>query len=321
MITRSLDELNKSVDDNGNLVVENTNPSVTLNDTTGIVGTRLNFDNAFFNIATDNTTDGTYTNYIMRATQDGKAISIGQTGVNSAYGLNTHKDVVSSSTAAYQNGILSQFSPSTSAITFHGINEAASTMDGTSLVNYRGFLSQSPLVIGTGTVQNYSSFYASDNTTFLGSTYTSGFFSGMSAGTNKYGFYADGTAQNFFNGKTIVNERLLLKQPAPTASNATATLTIAQILNRIITTAQTADIVLTLPTGALIDDTLVELVDTNRTNIGYDWNIINTSAFTTTIAAGIGNTVIGNTIVAANTSATMRTVRTAADTYITYRVA
>ena len=55
-------------------------------------------------------------------------------------------------------------------------------------------------------------------------------------------------------------------------------------------------------------------------NKGFDWNIINSSVGTTTLAAALGHTILGSAIIAIGTSATLRTVQTATNTYITYRI-
>lgn len=120
-------------------------------------------------------------------------------------------------------------------------------------------------------------------------------------------------------------------QPAPTVKTVANTLTIAELLTKIINatpTATGATAAYTLPTGALIDAGLTMEVDDS-----FDWCIINNAlaaADTITVTADTGHTIVGNPVVQslhASTGATMgysaqfRTRKTAADTYVSYRIA
>jgi len=105
-------------------------------------------------------------------------------------------------------------------------------------------------------------------------------------------------------------------QPTPIAVNTTATLTIAQLLNGIITSTTAAAVTGTLPTGTLTDAGSDFLVDE-----AFDWTVINTGATNAfTVAAGTGHTVIGNMVVALSASGMFRTRKTAANTFVTYRI-
>jgi len=120
-------------------------------------------------------------------------------------------------------------------------------------------------------------------------------------------------------------------QPTPTTKTVANTMTIAELLTKIIDatpTATGATAAYTLPTGALCDAGA-----TFETNDSFDWIIINNAlaaADTITITAGTGHTVVGNPVVQslhASTGATMgysavfRTRKTAADTFVSYRIA
>ena len=109
-------------------------------------------------------------------------------------------------------------------------------------------------------------------------------------------------------------------QPAPIAKSATATLTIAELLTGIVTTSGTAAITLTLPTGTLTDAGVI--APALPVNGCFDWAIINTgtSSGAVTVAAGTGHTLVGSATVAIGTSAGFRTRKTAANTFVTYRV-
>jgi len=119
-------------------------------------------------------------------------------------------------------------------------------------------------------------------------------------------------------------------QPTPSAKTTAVTLTIAELLTRIITGTHTvgATQAYTLPTG-----TLCEAGGFFNINDSIDWVLINLSAAaadTITVTAGATHTIVGNPIVQAahastggiyGNSATFRTRKTALNTFVTYRVA
>jgi hypothetical protein len=109
-------------------------------------------------------------------------------------------------------------------------------------------------------------------------------------------------------------------QPAPTVTTAiSATLTIAEILTRIIQATPPAPVTYTLPLGTDCDD---EPLFTSIKNASFDWTIINLSgALSITLTANTGHTIVGNAVVALSTSGTFRTRRANTDTFITYRIA
>ena len=105
-------------------------------------------------------------------------------------------------------------------------------------------------------------------------------------------------------------------QPAPGVLNATGTLTAAMIAAGIVTSTTAAAVTATLDTGAVMDAALEMEIGES-----FDWSAIATgaNAFTVTAAAS-GHTVVGAGAVATGTSGTFRTRKTAADTFITYRL-
>jgi uncharacterized protein YaiE (UPF0345 family) len=114
-----------------------------------------------------------------------------------------------------------------------------------------------------------------------------------------------------------LERRGLRGQGAPGVLNATGTLTAAMIASGIVTSATGAAVTATLDTGAVMDAAL-------QMEIGesFDWSVINTggNAFTVTAAAS-GHTIVGTAAVATVTSATWRTRKTAAATFVSYRLA
>jgi len=110
---------------------------------------------------------------------------------------------------------------------------------------------------------------------------------------------------------------LLQKQAAPAAVNTTSTLATSAILGRIITSAPAGAVSLTLPTGTSMDSALAQMA----VDQAVDWTVINTNGTNaSTIVANTGHTVVGNMAVAPNVSAVFRSRKTAANTFVTYRV-
>jgi hypothetical protein len=115
-------------------------------------------------------------------------------------------------------------------------------------------------------------------------------------------------------------------QPTPTAMTVTANITPAGMLSGLIvgTHAAGATQTYTLPAGATLDSALEMDVDES-----VDWTLINASAAladTITVAqAGADHTIVGAAIVVSangvpDNTATYRTRKTAADTFVTYRL-
>ena len=109
-------------------------------------------------------------------------------------------------------------------------------------------------------------------------------------------------------------------QPTPTAKTADATLTIAELLTGIVTATSASAVALTLPTGTLTDAGVAS--GTLLANESFEWSVINlgSSSGAVTMTAGTDHTYVGNAVVAISTSARFRTRKTAANTYVTYRI-
>ncbi len=111
-------------------------------------------------------------------------------------------------------------------------------------------------------------------------------------------------------------------QATPTSQNTTTTLSTAQVMSGIITSthATGATITLTLPNGADMD-----LAGQFNVDEAFDWAIINNASGagdTVTIAnAASGNNISGPVLIAISSSARFRTRKTAANTFVTYRLA
>lgn len=142
------------------------------------------------------------------------------------------------------------------------------------------------------------------------------------AGTNAVLALWSGGANRTFQDP---NGILYWLSPTPTAVNATATLTIAQLLTLIITSTTAAAVTATLPTGTLTDAGIfgpAGAAIAAPVNTSFDWSVVVTGATNAfTVAAGVGHTLVGSGVVAASTSALFRTQKTATNTFVTYRLA
>lgn len=105
-------------------------------------------------------------------------------------------------------------------------------------------------------------------------------------------------------------------QGTPGTLNATGALTTALLLTRIVTSTTAAAVAATLDTGTVTDAAVTMAVGDS-----FAWNVINTGGNTFTVTAASGHTIVGSAAVATATSAMFRTRKTAANTFVTYRLA
>lgn len=114
--------------------------------------------------------------------------------------------------------------------------------------------------------------------------------------------------------------RPAIQQQTPTAETSTTqTYLAAEILTGIITSTQTGAVTGTLDTGANMDLAFPNA----QAGDAIDWVLINlgSSSGAVTVTASTGHTIVGNAVVAITTSAIFRSRKTAADTWVTYRIA
>jgi hypothetical protein len=109
-------------------------------------------------------------------------------------------------------------------------------------------------------------------------------------------------------------------QPTPTAKTGDATLTVAELLTRIVTATSASAVALTLPTGTLTDAGFAGGLA--KVGESFEFCVINlgSSSGAVTMTAGTGHTYVGAAVVAIGTSARFRCRKTAANTFVTYRV-
>ena len=114
----------------------------------------------------------------------------------------------------------------------------------------------------------------------------------------------------------ITNDRVLAyNQPTPATYADAATLTVADLKTKIITYTGIAA-TLTLPTGTLTEGGFGAIY----TNMAFEWSVINTGAGICTIGAGTDHTIVGSATVAIGASARFASRRTAANTFVSYRL-
>lgn len=104
-------------------------------------------------------------------------------------------------------------------------------------------------------------------------------------------------------------------QTTPGTLNATGALTTTLITNGIVTSTTGAAVAATLDTGTVTDAALTMAVDDS-----FDWVVINTGGNTFTVTAASGHTIVGVAAVLTLTSVRFRTRKTAANTFVTYRI-
>ena len=118
-----------------------------------------------------------------------------------------------------------------------------------------------------------------------------------------------------------IGGNLIVEQVAPDTLTTSQTLTAAAILKRIVVCAPASgSIAITLPTGTDLDAAFPSL----SVDQAIDWYIINTDtgSFDVSLLASAGNTIVGSITVGNSPSSSAWTSRkTAANTFVTYRIA
>lgn len=188
-----------------------------------------------------------------------------------------------------------------------------------SMTNQYGFVNVSTTIDATNNI----GFWAQNAQPAVTGKTSIGFQSTLNvpttSGATTWGLYLSGNAWNLTNGPLIQTDVAWINAPAPTAKTTSVTLTGAELKAQIISVTGAGGINLTLPTGTNIDAAFTSIPST--TNIGFDFSVINTSTGSATMVVNTGVTSLaGSLVVATLTSATFRLRRTAANTYVLYRL-
>lgn len=104
-------------------------------------------------------------------------------------------------------------------------------------------------------------------------------------------------------------------QADPVAVNVTGAVSAAAIFGGIVTSTTAAAVAGTIPTGAVMD-----AASNLAVGDSFDWSVIATGANAFTVTAAANHTLVGSGVVATLTSGVFRTRKTAAGTFITYRL-
>ena len=249
----------------------------------------------------------------LRIRGDGN-IGIGGAG-NAAVTVYNQK-AITGATTAYANLTVSTVQSDVTATAYgyrSQLTTAAAAFTCSDLIHF-GALSANK---GAGsTINNQYGFSAPGG--LIDATNNYGFYGGLVSTAGRWNFYANGNAPNYFAGDVRTNTVVTQKQ-APTNSNTSVTLTAASILDGLRTGTPAAGIAYTLPTGTNMDAAFQDL----QTNQSFEWSVINLAAavHVITVVANTGHTVVGDMAVAAATSGRFLTSKTAANTFISYRIA
>jgi hypothetical protein len=184
------------------------------------------------------------------------------------------------------------------------------------ITNVIGFTASQGTFNADSTVTNNIGFNVASALT--GATNNYGFFGNLASATGRWNFYGNGTAPNYFAGDVRTNT-VVTARTSPANSNVSATATASSLLDGLRTGTPTGNINLTLPTGTDMDSAFQDL----QANQSFEWSVINlaASSHVITVVAASGHTVVGNMAVAAATSGRFITRKTAANTFISYRIA
>jgi len=175
--------------------------------------------------------------------------------------------------------------------------------------------------IASGNQLGEMQFSGSDGTSFIRAASIRGEVDGT-PGTNDmpgrlvFSTTADGASSPTERFRITNNGVIAHDQPAPAAVNATATLTIANLKAGIITSTSAVATDMTLPTGT---DTQAGFSGTYD-NFTFEWSVINTGPSLVRVLAGTAHTIVGSGSVATGTSGRFASRRTAANTFVSYRL-
>lgn len=113
----------------------------------------------------------------------------------------------------------------------------------------------------------------------------------------------------------IIETKASQIQGDPVAVNVTGAISAAAIQGGIVTSTTGAAVAGTVPTGAVMDAAAQMAIGDS-----VDWSVINTGGNTFTVTAATGHTIVGVAAVVTVTSGWFRTRKTAAETFVTYRL-
>ncbi len=132
----------------------------------------------------------------------------------------------------------------------------------------------------------------------------------------------DASGNQVITGSLYVETLIARNQAAPVAKTTSSTLTAANLLVGMVTVNQGggANSDQQLPTGTTLQNALGALF---VTDMSFDFSVINTGTTdeTATLTVNTNVTIVGNAVVEPGASATFRARKTAANTFVVYRIA
>lgn len=148
----------------------------------------------------------------------------------------------------------------------------------------------------------------------------------LAASQSTFGPYTNGTTLRIDGGAgqtlyavgvapVILEKKAAQIQDDPVAVNVTGAISALAIQGGLVTSTTAAAVAGTLPAGSVMD-----LAAQMSVGDSFDWSVIATGANAFTVTAATGHTIVGTAVVATVTSGLFRTRKTAADTFITYRL-
>jgi len=147
-----------------------------------------------------------------------------------------------------------------------------------------------------------------ENTTYVSSAFTNATNVIIQAGASG-ATYAVGT------NPVISDSGKFQSQGNPVAVNVTGPITAAALLGGIVTSTTAAAVDGTVPTG-----TVMEAASEWQVNDSVDWAVINLGPDVFDVVAAADHTIVRGASVAAGQSGTWRTRKTAANTFVSYRI-
>ena len=127
-----------------------------------------------------------------------------------------------------------------------------------------------------------------------------------------------GAASLNVTGNVVFQDRVYTKMTAPTAKNASATLTGAEIMQGYLQVTGVTTTTFTMPTGTALQAAMPASVAALN-NISFDFTIIGAGAASASLAANTGITTIGSLFISTSNAVTFRIRKTATNTFVVYR--
>lgn len=284
-------------------------------------GTSISVGNTSATV-TDTGSDGKF----VVVTEGSTALTVTNNGALVGGGLTSTLNIYSVALGAGTYSNLSQINwasnsnPSLGPVFWNCVNSATGAIEltfikskGNTLVNYTGqVLANDPL--------GFINYLGSDGSSVYPCASIQAFAEASVISTSSPGRIVFGTATS---GTAVISEKLRItnggtiayNQPTSTSKSAAATLTVAELQTGIIEYTGAAA-TLTLPTGTLTEGGFAGIY----TNMAFQWSVINTGAGICTIGAGTAHTIVGGATVAIGNSARFVSRRTAANTFVSYRL-